>query len=43
LKEAVERLNAEQLDDLAMEIFDLTSIDDLRMRLHVSAMSGATV
>ncbi|MEK7729393.1 MAG: DUF4351 domain-containing protein [candidate division KSB1 bacterium] len=43
LKSAVEKLDAEQLDDLAMDIFDFNNIEDLRIRLHISAMSAATV
>lgn len=41
LKSAVEKLDAEQLDDLAMDILDLNDIDDLRIRLHVAAISPA--
>ncbi len=41
LKSAVEKLDAEQLDDLAMDILDLTNLEDLRIRLHVARMSPA--
>ncbi len=43
LKNAVEKLDAEQLDDLAMDILDLNDIEDLKIRLHVAAMSPAAI